>query len=491
MTTVDDFALRLAGTTNLRFTALLLASSVAVGIGVAHGFSTPALVTLAVVIGLMCLVYPYLGATALVLAGFSVEWLIALHVLPSRVQSVQDVLALGLIAAMVLRTRRRQSAFRDLIGVRWFAAFIVFAMLGVAINAADPVAALVGLRNLWVFVPLAVAPLAFEWSELECRRFVYLLLGLVFLQPVVAVGEFLSNPKSFSGDIVGGTLGGSASGAVTALMIATVTLLIGMYVYKVWKPGLVALAVVALSIPPALNETKVFFVVAPLVWGLTLLTRVRRGFFSIVVALMFATAAIFLVFQSYQAFYGANLAGTDVAATLWNSQAGTDLGQSGVMKRLPAVMFAVNEDAQQPATLFFGFGSGSLTISSLVGATGYLAQRYGILLSDSSFAVRLLLETGFLGLIAFLGFIGSVFVAGVRLERTSSVPFWRGIGVGMQGVLIVMLILSVYSGTFLTDGLATTTWLLAGLCIAQLHRERPTLAADDAGKRSEGSENAA
>lgn len=450
-------------------TAFVVAGlSVVVGMGVAGTRETVALGVLGSVAGLLCLVYPLMGASLLVLGAFSVEWLVAMNYAPSNLRLMLDVLSLALTAAIIIRSARRRDVLRFVVGGRWMLLFVVFASIGAVLNGVGAPAAVWGFRPLSLFIPLAVAPLALDWSDDERRGLMRLLMGVALVQPAVALVQFAFFRKGVSGDVVGGTLGGYASGHLTAFMIAMSTLMLGMLLYRARRGSAVGLAMGWLALPPALNETKVFFAAAPAVFVTLLFPRLRQNTAGVFAALALVTVMIIAVFQSYATFYGNTLTTSAGIQMLLDQETSGTMASGGVLGRLPSAAFASQTAARTPTTWVFGHGAGSLGRSSILGTPGSLIQEYGLILANTTFLAKVILEYGFLGLMAFGLLVASVIRAVRRLERTDSDSFWRAVAFGTQGLALTMIVLVAYTDTFTSDPLNCALWLMVGLCAARM-----------------------
>jgi hypothetical protein len=444
--------------------------AVLVGMGVSGEHQLLGVAVLGVLAGALCLLDPYLGATALIVSAFTLEWVVFAGLAPSSAKLAQDVLAVALLAGILLTGRRSEASPLRLVGVRLFVAFSAFAVVGWVLNETDVAAAWVGFRNLWLFGPLALAPAAFRWTERQCRLIVGLLVGLAVLQAPVAAVQFALSPRGVSGDPIGGTLGGSTSGVLTALLIGMMTLVIGMYLYRVGSQRRLLVFAALLALPPALNETKVFFVAAPFAWGVLLLPRMRRYSGSVAVSVALGALVVYGAFYSYSSLYGSRYTGQNAVVRLTQEELGAGTSEGGVMKRLPSVAFATAEIAREPTTLLFGHGGGSLARSAALGTSGTLIQLYGELLRNTVSAAALPLEYGLCGLSAFLALVMVMLVHGRRLERVAGQPFWKATGFGLQGFGLTLLLLSVYTDTFAAGPLACVFWSLSGVTVAQLGR---------------------
>jgi hypothetical protein len=242
---------------------LVAAACVAVGLAITYQpIAVIALLGLAV-LGLAA-VRPYAVSIVLIACGFSLEWLVSLKVIPAASTLLMDALALSLVFAAVGHLVRQDRPRGIPRGFLWLLGAVAASIVGLAFSGSDVVVAALSMRTLLRFTPLIFLPAIFGWSDKRLRTLVWLILGLSIAQTPVALWQFFVR-TSTSGDTVGGTLGSNTSGTLTTFVIAMVTLVAGLYIYRAAR-GLPLVVVMLLEcIPPALNETKVFFIAAPLV----------------------------------------------------------------------------------------------------------------------------------------------------------------------------------------------------------------------------------
>lgn len=442
---------------------VVILAAVVVGASVVGRMENAGIAVLAVAAAGLCIAYPNFSVAALVGSAFSVEWMMGTGYAPRSAQLLQDVLALAIIAVIIVRIRRRGGRAFAMPGGRWLLVFVACGLAGAIVAGQHPVSAVLGFRSQLTFVPLALAPYGLAYDKNQLKRLLGLILTLSLLQVPVAVFQFVFLRQGSSGDVVGGTLGVYSSGVLTVLMIAIATVFVGLLLYVHNNRARIALALVVCMIPPALNETKVFFVAAPVILSAMFLPRIRRNAFGALIVVILLISSLTMVVQSYQSLYGGTFAGRNVVDALVLQETGEQMAEGGVMKRLPSVVFAFSEVTRDIGTTLFGHGAGSLTRSDVVGRQGPLLELYGAALRNTVWLTRLVLEYGLVGFLAFFALLVAVFGAGRRVEQTSQEPLWQAFGVGLQGVVITMALLSVYTGTFTTDALACVFWAFGGI----------------------------
>jgi hypothetical protein len=410
---------------------------------------------------------PYLVTMALICSAFTVDWLVALSGLPKYTALLTDAIALSLVIAAAARLLRRDSTWTPPASTYWLIGAIAASVVGLAFSRSNLLVAALQLRTMLRFMPLIFVPSIFCWPDKLNRRLIWAIIGFATIQAPVALWQFLTR-ASDSGDTVGGTLGNSASGTLTTFVIAILILVAALYIYRAARSLPLLGAMLLQVLPPALNETKVFFVAAPLLWASMIAPRLRRNVGGVLVLAAILVAGFAIVAQIYSQTYSTKITTVTGRQALLESETVGDLTKNGNLKRIPAVKFSAGLLGASPQTLLFGYGTGSSGRSDLTGSGGLLYSRFGKLLRNMTFLVMLVLESGLIGLVAFVGFLVSVFLAGMKLERRDDDAFWKAVGMGLQGTVLTLASLSVYTATFNTTGLACAIWTVTGVTLWRL-----------------------
>jgi hypothetical protein len=223
--------------------------------------------------------------------------------------------------------------------------------------------------------------------------------------------------------------------------------------------------VLALCVPPAVNETKAFFIVAPVIWAALLFPRMRRRPVAGALLVVVIVAASLGVFQSYTSSFGGALSTREAWVRQWEQQSSTDPEESGVMRRVPSVLFTADLLSGSFRTTALGFGPGALTRSDALGYSGPLMRRYGLLLRNPVTLVKFGMELGAVGLVCIAGVLIWAYQTGRRVERNDGDPLWRGVATGLLGSVLTVVVMSVYTATLNADAPACLLWTLAGVTV--------------------------
>jgi hypothetical protein len=452
-----------------RSAAALLGGAIAaaaLGYFVATGDSTVVAAALVLLVFCLGVARPIWAASALLVLTFVLPWAIAFGGVPAVAKLAEDALALALLVPVLLGAMRPSGRGRLPACTGWVLLMLVAAGCSLLVGRQHAQVALLSVRTIWRFVPLLFAPAMLGWTDAQRRRLVGLVIALCLIQVPVALVQTLVF-GTHSGDPMGGTLGANSSGTLTTLVIGIAVLLSAFYLYRAVSRPLVVFALAALCIPPAVNETKVFFIAAPLILGVMLVARLNRNTAAAVALCLLLVLGVAMVAESYSHLYGHGRSLSEVATVAMHTELQPGVAKGGELKRASALTFMMRLLARNPASLPFGFGAGSATISEFTSEQGSLIDLHGILLRSPVFAVRLALEFGVVAVVLFVGLMGSLIRTGLLVERRAPSPFWRAAGMGLEGFVITMLLLSFYTGTFAADSLAASMWILAGVVVAE------------------------
>lgn len=437
---------------------------VAVLLGYQIGTGGFALVGAAIggIAALGALLAPQLAVTVAMLAALTLDYVIyVVPGVPGEVAWIQDLLLAMVLFAIIVHLARHRT-YR---GTGMLVPLIVLVGLGLFsgfINDSPLLISVVGMRNYWKYPVYFFALTQLPWTTVQRERVARILVTMMFIQVPVAIVQRITNSIA-SGDVIVGTLGGQASGTLTIALLITVAIVTGWYLTGRLKTSVFVLTAAALCIPVAINETKVFFFVGPLLFLVLFRHRVGSGVSRRMVAVLLAVVLVGVVYFGYLSLY------TSQSTTLRSTTAlqqylfaeQTELGR---VNRLASVTMAnrILNDSGVTAQMV-GLGPGSASESSISGATGKLYSQYDYLAIDITFAARFSLEYGWLGIV-FLGWLCvNLWRLAQRGIETITDRYWLGFAFGLEAAVFLAVVLSVYTGTFTNDVLATYLWVVAGL----------------------------
>lgn len=446
-------------------TALLIGVAILLGYAAALNDYRIIVAIVAVAGAGVAITKPYWTALMLLLASFIAPWLVGVAGAPIELRFIEDALSICLCLALAYYALTRRGCFTWPRGSAWLGALGLAMIVSALISESSNLTMILSIRSVWKFVPLFFAPSVFAWSKSQLRLIVWTVVVLVVIQTPVALVQFVRISTN-QGDAVGGTLGVGASGVLTTLVIGVVVLLIGICIYvpRLRVPSLVLIGL--LCIPPALNETKAFFIAAPLIWGVTVLPKLYRRTAVAVVVIVFTSACVLLVAQAYSSRWGGGASISTVleqsAPLQWQATP-----VQGSLSRVYSVYYAFGLFGENAGAIPFGFGSGSLHVSEATGDEGFLITD-GILLKSPTFGVKFIVEYGIFASAILFGLLISVFRSGRLIEKNVDDAFLRAVGLCSQGLVITMIIMSFYTTTFTSPAMAASFWTTAGVTTASL-----------------------
>jgi hypothetical protein len=376
----------------------------------------------------------------------------------------------------------------------------LYVYFGVAIVSSvmaelPPLNWLVGGKNTIFIWSICFLVASASVSERYLRYACYALLAVATLQAPFAVTQhFGAFALRGNWDAVVGTFGGDPEGGGgSGLMAIFLSVAIGWAVVLVRDRhiGAPMALVVAVSAVVAIMmaETKVFFVLLPLMLVLVLARDAvqRPGF--VLGAVLLASAFLVGVGVYYKDTYFSgrvdqNVSSgfgdylnyalqTDSKVDFINPRTG-EVGRSGA-----PLIWLKQAGFGGPQGYAIGYGMTSTRVSQTIGI-GTAARRFQFMLATSSLSV-LLWEVGALGTLAFVAMLISAAVSAQRLSRSVQVPpMHRSMLGGMAAALVVLLATVPYNNA-LVDGPALQV-LLAFILgyVLRWHRQVQSNGARDA-----------
>jgi putative inorganic carbon (hco3(-)) transporter len=129
--------------------------------------------------------------------------------------------------------------------------------------------------------------------------------------------------------------------------------------------------------------------------------------------------------------------------------------------------------------------------SNVVTGTGFntyaFMHRVGSYEDTHNFYLKVMVETGVLGLLLFFALVTKMFRAGFQLFRKSKDPFFQSLGLGLTGWMVAALTASLFGDRWMYFQIAGFMWVLAGMVV------RATIIEDsavtDEGAERSGAEN--
>ena len=421
---------------------------------------------------------------AVILASTFASYLVELHVAPTPVKFLPEVLSLvATVCVLALGARER---FR-LVGAHYWLVFAAAGgviVAGVLANAVAPGTFIGGLRYCVRALPLFLLPAVWDFREDQVSSQLRLILGIALLQLPISLYQrhLVTERGHWSGDSVFGTL--MISSAMSIFLICIVCVAAGLAVRQRMSKLAFLLVFAALVVPTTINETKstVLFLpiglVATLMMGAPAGRRLRVGGSAIALFALFA--AVYIPVYDYYASlnnpypYTVEQFFSNRSTVQDYVDQQTDLGSRREAGRWDALEVPLETFASDPVRLMFGVGLGNGSASSLgqsfTGQYYVLFGRYTIETSAAAFIV----EMGVLGLALALALYLLILRDSVAVARRDQ-SLVGALAVGWIGVTLVMVCATFYKAVHLFESLTYLYSYLSGLIAAQ--RMRLALAA--------------
>ena len=355
----------------------------------------------------------------------------------------------------------------------WGAFMLLSILIGVIVNDVQSGSIFYGLRRYARYIPVFLAPVVFRFSDRDLSRQLVIVLALALLQVPFAIYQRLVDfPKSFSGDVVFGTL--MDSGILSVFLVSTLAMLTAYYVKENLRfRSYVALAFV-LTVPVALNETTAALVLLPIaiVGPFVLSALGGAGFGRRLVPIATVLAILVGGFTiAYNAQFSNRWGGdiTNAARGGENylyrgaTEKNRDYGTMDQIGRLDSIILplVVLDD---PVQWVVGVGIGNaapVSTKAFQGEYWKVADRYGIKFTTLGL---LMWETGVLGVVLSVILIYMIFSDARALARRDDAC--GALGLGWAGVMVIVLATLFYKDLINDDACGYLMWLFSGHVIA-------------------------
>lgn len=401
----------------------------------------------------------------LVVSVFLLDWLSdVVGIIPRQITWLPELILIGLFFKVLFSIAKDKKLPHTAIDGP-MVLLIGVGVLSAVLNSAGLEVLLFGFRSYFKFVVLfyAVATLAFDDGFLQ--KMIKLFVLLAFIQIPVAIAQrffYLAVP---SGDIVGGTLGVNTSGTLTLFLMSIISLLVAWHLNGLIKARALFASMVLLFIPMVINETKITFIIFPLLllflFGQSLIKTLtlRRILVSVVLSVGIFYVAVLSYNLIYVSFYQKS-AGLFAAEQV--NYVALPYTKSGSLNRLAQISFAHDNVTKDWQTAVLGVGPGNASDSFFAMAVGDYFKKYEVLKIDSTFLGRVIWEYGYLGLAIFMYMLFKLWVLARTINRESNDAFERSIAMGFQGTLLIVAIATIYSGSLIIESLGSLFWFIAG-----------------------------
>ena len=406
-------------------------------------------------------------AVVLMVVGvFLLDWLSdAVGVIPRQSAWLPELILMGLsfkVLFLIAKEKKLENTVID----GPLVLLIMIGLFSALLNSNRLEVLLLGFRNYFKFVLLfyAIAYLSFDDKFLQ--KVIKLFFLVAFAQVPVAITQRLLYLKVPSGDIIGGTLGSNTSGTLTLFLMCIISILTAQYINGFIKAKNLLISMMLLFIPMVINETKITFIIFPILllflFGRSAISMLNLR--RLIVPLAFSVGIFYLAILSYNyifvGFYQKSFGILETEQQV--SYVTSKYTKSGSLNRLAQVTFAHENITNDQYTAAFGIGPGNASDSFFVSGVGDYFKKYEALQIDSTFLGRVIWEYGYLGLAVFIYMLLKLWILAGTVNKGSNDVFKRSIAIGFQGMLVVLAIAVIYSGSLIVGPLGCLFWFIAG-----------------------------
>lgn len=418
---------------------------------------------------------------AMIVAVTTFRFFVSRGWLPNLFTYVPEVLSI--LAAVYVVVSGGQNRFQYVRPVYWlvFGTLLVGVICGAIVNDLDTGPMFAGLRTNLRALPFFLLPAVLLITEKQLRTQLAILVAVCFVQLPIAWYQRVIESGSritFTGDYTFGTI--MSSGMLSMFLVGAACVLTGFYLRKRIAALPFLLTLLWILLPTTLNETKITLFLVPIALLTTVYvasehgTRARNMFLGIAICAAFL--AIFIPVYDYLVHPRWGYGILDFITMEDRMEGyllhGTEIGDQAKGGRIDGMIAAAVELAKDPAKLFFGFGIGNASDSSLGEQFNGAYVRLFEFFPLNSFSY-ILLEHGVLGIVLVLTLHWLIVRDALAVARRDQ-GIVGALAVGWVGVSVVMVIGLVYHTPITNLPLSYLFWLFSGLIVA--HRQRLVLA---------------
>lgn len=364
---------------------------------------------------------------------------------------------------------------------------------GLIINGVDPGTILFGMRPYMKWIPIILLPMAYRFSDEEIMGQLKLILYLSLIQfPVSFFQRFIEYRDAPTGDLITGTFGSNASGALSIFLISAVAVLMAFYMKRMLSLKKFIVMIVILFLPTTVNETKATILLLPLAVVIPYLYSVKRLSVSQLLGITTSTVALGIVFtvifnyvvsswgeSSLQDFFSSGEVESymytgnehDTNNVLDKNKIGSNFSlpeRTINMRegggRIDKLLLPIKTLSGQPIKLWVGLGIGNTTDSFARVFSGAYSSQLGVV-NHATLLSFLLWETGVGGVVIFAVFMLFLLLDVRMLAKSDGIP--SILASGWMGVLAIVVLTTTYTNLLYFNILIYVFTLISGYLIAE------------------------
>ena len=419
---------------------------------------------------------------------FFVEWVTKTHGwLPNELRLLPDVLSIIAAAAVLIQISRRQrfempGRFVVLLGT------VLFVMTaGLVINQVSSFVVINAFREYLKYLPFFLLPALYHFSERQLKTQLTLMLVYCFIQvPVTLHQRFILFKGRWTGDLIGGTFGESASGKLSVFLACALAVVAAMWIRKRLTTLQMLVCAFLIILPTSLNLTMISLLTLPFALIVPIVAGARRGEKVFRLTAILVLVALFGAgfIPSYN--YFKDLKGGPTLLEFVTSPERLEKyvyegsgSQYNRVQRFDAIAFAF-KTLQRDGDLILGVGAGNASPSPVAQMRGEYHRRYWRMEPNKVFLAKLTWELGILGVVLYLAWMLMIWRESIVAAEANTLH--GTLALGWLAVTPIVAGSLAYFKTFEMNLYSYLFFFYSGVVVAQAHelrRERRRLAEEE------------
>ena len=196
---------------------------------------------------------------------FFVEWVTRSNGwLPNEFRLLPDLLSIFAAAFVLIQISRRQYFAMPTRFLVLLATILFVLTAGLVINQVSSFVVINGLREYLKYLPFFFLPALFRFSERQLKAQLVLMLIYCMAQvPVTLYQRFVEFKGRWTGDVIGGTFGESASGKLSVFLACALAVVAAMWIRKRLSTPQLLLFAFLIVVPTSMNLTTISLLTLP------------------------------------------------------------------------------------------------------------------------------------------------------------------------------------------------------------------------------------
>jgi len=404
-------------------------------------------------------------------------------VIPGLIADALAGAAVLMISGALLKYRRVDLTTKYALYFTIFSALIV---TGWFVNNESPGAAVAGIRYYLSGFVFCLLPLVYRFTDKQLFVQLILLLGIGMVQtPMTVLQRFVIYRNVGTGDVIGGTLGANSSGVLSMFLAIEMAVLVGFYVKGKIPLAAFLACLLMIFIPTTLNETKVTFVLIPVIFlapyffaGVFRKNKLRLVIAGLGVSLVLvASGSVYqylmvdlygrnnMTLSRFSSWEGiSDFLQSYMAPQMVAKESGDSVSEPHMVGRVDKIVIPLQILSKDPVTLLVGYGVGNTAktpIDILKGEYVEETDRY----IGGPYLAKVIWETGLLGASLFMLFLLFVFRDARYIAHRHS-GLAGTFAFSWQTGMIIVILAVLYGPILAHDAVAPVAWFYIGFILS-------------------------